>query len=71
MTRTARPPTQLCFGLWRYVAQQVTVAGDGKARDLARLCIGITLMQRNGGKISLDFDGLERREDTVTADVPV
>jgi hypothetical protein len=35
------------------------------------LCIGITLMQRNGGKISLDFDGLERREDTVTADVPV
>ena len=53
------------------MAPQVTVAGDGRARDLARLCIGITLMQRNGGKISLDFDGLERREDTVTADVPV
>jgi hypothetical protein len=50
---------------------QVTVSGDQRARDLARLCIGITLMQRNGGEISVDFGGLEEREDTVTADVPV
>ena len=39
-------------------------------RDLAKLAIAITLQQRNGGKVEVDFDDLEEREDVSTFDVP-
>ena len=39
-------------------------------RDLAKLAIAITLQQRNGGKVSVDFDDLEDRKDVSTFDVP-
>jgi hypothetical protein len=46
------------------------VTGTPAERDRAKLAIDITLQQRNGGRISLDFDELERRSDVAMHDVP-
>lgn len=39
-------------------------------RELAKLSIDIALQQRNRGRLVLDFDALECRDDTVTVDIP-
>jgi len=46
------------------------VEGTTEQRDLAKLAIAITLQQRNGGKVNVDFDDLEDRKDVSTFDVP-
>jgi len=38
---------------------------------MAALAIDITLQQRNGGRIVMDFDDLSERDDVVTTEVPV
>ena len=39
------------------------ISGPKEARDLAMLAISITLQQRNGGSVRVDFGGLEQRDD--------
>jgi len=39
--------------------------------ELTTLSIDITLQQRNGGKIRMDFTDLEEREDISTTEVPL
>jgi len=46
------------------------VSGSPEERELATLAIRITLQQRNGGKVDVDFDELEDRRDVSTLDVP-
>ena len=46
------------------------VEGAPDQRELAKLAIAITLQQRNGGKVTVDFDDLEERDDVSTFDVP-
>jgi len=46
------------------------VEGTPEQRELAKLSIAITLQQRNGGSVTIDFDDLEDREDVSTFDVP-
>jgi len=46
------------------------VEGSPEERELATLAIKITLQQRNGGSVEVDFMGLEDREDVSTFDVP-
>ena len=46
------------------------VEGTDQQRELAKLAIRITLQQRSGGTVSVDFDSLEQREDVSTFDVP-
>ena len=46
------------------------VEGTTVQRDLAKLAIAITLQQRNGGKVHVDFDDLGDRKDVSTFDVP-
>jgi rRNA processing protein Krr1/Pno1 len=46
------------------------VQGLPNQRELAKLAIAITLQQRNGGKVQVDFDDLEDRSDVSTFDVP-
>jgi hypothetical protein len=38
-------------------------------RDLARLCVDITLQQRNNGKVHVDVEKLEARNDVSLLDV--
>lgn len=37
---------------------------------MAALAIDITLQQRNGGRVVMDFEDLEQRDDVVTTEVP-
>lgn len=46
------------------------VTGTDAERSRAKLAIDITLQQRNGGRISTDFNELERRADMDLLDVP-
>lgn len=46
------------------------VGGTQEQIELAKLAINITLQQRNGGAVSVDFSDLEDREDVSTMDVP-
>ena len=46
------------------------VDGPPRQRELAKLAIAITLQQRDGGSVTIDFDDLEDREDVSTFDVP-
>jgi len=46
------------------------VGGTQEQIDLAKLAINITLQQRNGGAVSVEFSDLEDREDVSTMDVP-
>eukprot|EP00315_Gephyrocapsa_oceanica_P012683 CAMPEP_0185284340 /NCGR_PEP_ID=MMETSP1363-20130426/1026_1 /TAXON_ID=38817 /ORGANISM="Gephyrocapsa oceanica, Strain RCC1303" /LENGTH=392 /DNA_ID=CAMNT_0027880049 /DNA_START=63 /DNA_END=1239 /DNA_ORIENTATION=- len=45
--------------------------GTDDALERARLAIKITLQQRNGGRIDIDFQDMEDRKDVETLDVPV
>ena len=44
--------------------------GSTDQRELAKLAIAITLQQRNGGKVTVNFEDLEDRPDVSTFDVP-
>ena len=46
------------------------VEGSPESRELAKLAIKITLQQRSGGVINVNFDDIELREDVSTFDVP-
>lgn len=46
------------------------IEGTQHQRDLAKLAISITLQQRDGGAVAVNFDSLESREDVSTFDVP-
>jgi len=46
------------------------VEGTAEQRELAKLAIQVTLQQRNGGAVSIDFEELEQRTDVSTFDVP-
>lgn len=48
----------------------VQIFGTPREKALAKMCIDITLQQRNGGRMVVDFETLERRDDVVTLDVP-
>ena len=47
----------------------VEIHGTDEQRDLCKLCISMTLQQREG-KMTIDFKDLEMREDCETTDVP-
>ena len=47
------------------------VVGTPEERELASLAISITLQQRDGGKVDVDFSSLEDRDDVSSLDVPV
>ncbi|KAJ1618946.1 hypothetical protein T492DRAFT_434759 [Pavlovales sp. CCMP2436] len=47
------------------------VSGSKEARGRAKLAIQITLQQRNGGKLDIDYSVLEQREDLDIIDVPM
>ena len=50
---------------------RVELIGRQEERELARMCVEITLQQRNGsGRGTIEYDELERREDCSTIDVP-
>jgi len=49
---------------------RVEIIGNDEERKLARLCIDITLQQRNNGKVVVDMERMEARGDVVTLDVP-
>ncbi|KAJ1471244.1 hypothetical protein T484DRAFT_1844927 [Baffinella frigidus] len=49
---------------------KVTIIGGDDERRLARMCIEITLQQRNNGKVHVDLAALEKRNDLTTIDVP-
>eukprot|EP00966_Prymnesium_polylepis_P106833 2473367-Prymnesium_polylepis.1 len=44
--------------------------GSPEERELAAIAIKITLQQRNGGRVDVDFTDLEDRNDVSTMDVP-
>ena len=46
------------------------IEGTPQQRALAKLAISITLQQRDGGAVAVDFDDLEKRDDVSTFDVP-
>ena len=46
------------------------VEGSPESRELAKLAIKITLQQRSGGVINVNFEDIESREDVSTFDVP-
>ena len=46
------------------------IEGSPQQRALAKLAISITLQQRDGGAVAVDFDDLEKRDDVSTFDVP-
>ena len=48
----------------------VKVSGTEEQRERAKLAIEVTLQQRNGGEVQMNFDALEDRADTDTFDVP-
>ena len=49
---------------------KVTIIGGDEERRLARMCIDITLQQRNNGQVVVDLPELEKRNDLTTLDVP-
>ena len=51
-------------------ADAITIRGDDKQKERARLCIKVTLQQKDGGQIHIDFEELAKRAETATVDVP-
>ena len=49
---------------------RIEVIGTQEERELARLCVDITLQQRNNGKVQVDIEKLESRTDCCFLDVP-
>ncbi len=49
---------------------RIEVIGTDDERELARLCVDITLQQRNQGRVHVDPDKLEARKDVSFLDVP-
>jgi hypothetical protein len=49
---------------------RIEVIGTQQERELARLCVDITLQQRNNGKVQVDVDKLQARPDLCFLDVP-
>jgi len=49
---------------------RIEVIGSQEERELARLCVDITLQQRNNGKVQVDIEKLEARPDCSFLDVP-
>ena len=49
---------------------KIEVIGTQDERELARLCVDITLQQRNNGGVKVDVDKLEARSDVSYIDVP-
>jgi hypothetical protein len=49
---------------------RIEVIGTQEERELARLCVDITLQQRNNGKVQVDIEKLESRTDCSFLDVP-
>jgi rRNA processing protein Krr1/Pno1 len=49
---------------------RIEVIGTQEERELARLCVDITLQQRNNGKVQVDIEKLESRTDCTFLDVP-
>ena len=49
---------------------RIEVIGTQEERELARLCVDITLQQRNNGKVQVDVDKLQARPDLCFLDVP-
>ncbi|KAJ1495971.1 hypothetical protein T484DRAFT_1924461 [Baffinella frigidus] len=49
---------------------KITIIGGEEERRLARMCIEITLQQRNNGQVHVDLAALEKRNDLSTVDVP-
>ena len=49
---------------------RIEVIGTPEERELARLCVDITLQQRNAGRVNVDIDKLEARSDVSQLDVP-
>jgi hypothetical protein len=49
---------------------RIEVIGTQEERELARLCVDITLQQRNNGRVQVDIDKLEARHDVSFVDVP-
>ena len=49
---------------------RIEVIGTPEERELARLCVDITLQQRNNGRVQVDIEKLEARHDTSWLDVP-
>ena len=47
----------------------VEIHGSDAQRDLCKLCVSMTLQQRDG-RMTIDFKDLERRDDCATFDVP-
>jgi hypothetical protein len=48
---------------------RIEVIGTQEERELARLCVDITLQQRNNGKVHVDIERLESRKDMSSLDV--
>ena len=48
---------------------RIEVIGTLEERELARLCVDITLQQRNNGKVHVDVEKLEARSDMSLLDV--
>lgn len=46
------------------------IAGTPRQIELAKMCVDITLMQRNSGNVNVDFLTLEKREDCEVLPVP-
>jgi rRNA processing protein Krr1/Pno1 len=49
---------------------RIEVIGTQEERELARLCVDITLQQRNNGRVQVDTEKLEARSDLSFLDVP-
>ena len=49
---------------------RIEVIGTQQERELARLCVDITLQQRNNGKVQVDVEKLQARPDLCFLDVP-
>lgn len=49
---------------------KIEVIGTPEERELARLCVDITLQQRNNGGVHVDVEKLEARSDVCFIDVP-
>jgi hypothetical protein len=49
---------------------RIEVIGTQEERELARLCVDITLQQRNNGRVQVDIEKLEARPDCSFLDVP-
>ena len=48
---------------------RIEVIGTKEERRLARLCVDITLQQRNNGRVHVDTEDLESRNDVSWLDV--